>query len=409
VARTPFLHPFAKPANEHWITIVRGEGAHVWDDDGNRYIDGMASLWYCQIGHGRPEVAEAVARQMRAIEAYHTFDIFTNEAAERFCELVVGLAPIDGRVFLTCSGSEAVDTAIKLARLHFHLQGQSHRNLIVGRNLAYHGTAYGGMSAQGLPLNQEGYGPLLDGMVRVPHDDLTEAETLFAEHGERIAAVLAEPVIGAGGVYPPEPGYLAELRRLCDGVGALLILDEVICGFGRLGSWFGAERYDVEPDLLTFAKGATSGYLPVGGVLVGRRTLEVLEADPGYLLRTGFTYSGHPTACAAGVANIEILQGEDLPGRAAPMGRRLRAGFDELLAEELVAEVRGDGAVFGVGMLDGVDAVAVRDAMLRRGVIARPIGATTIAWCPPLVTSDTDLDTCVEVFGEALREVRTGS
>jgi adenosylmethionine-8-amino-7-oxononanoate aminotransferase len=403
---TAFLHPFARPAAEDFVTIVRGEGAAVYHATGRRYVDGLASLWYCNVGHGRREIAEAVGAQLARLDAYHTFDIFTNEPAEAVTATIAALAPVpEARVFLTCSGSEAVDSAIKLARLTFSLAGEAHRHVVVGRHRAYHGVTYGGLSVQGLPLNQQHFGPLLEHVHHVAHDDLGEAEALFDAHGERIAAVIAEPVIGAGGVYPPPDDYLLGLRKLCDEHGALLVFDEVITGFGRLGTWFAAEHYGVTPDLITFAKAVTSGYQPLGGVVVGPRVRAALESDESFVLRHGFTYSGHPAACVAASENIRILRDEGLLGRAAPIGEVLGAGFAGLVAEGLAAEVRGEGGIWGLGMLEGVSAVDVRAGLLERGVIARPIGTDTLAFCPPLVIADDDLERCVTATREALREV----
>ena len=268
MSRSAFLHPFARPTSDDWITIVRGEGAVVWDDQGRRLVDGFASLWYCTLGHGRPEIADAVAAQIRTLESYSSFDRFTNGPAEELCERVAGLSPIDdARVFLTASGSEGVDTVIKLARLAHARSGHPERTVVLSRNRAYHGVGYGGTSAQGLAPNREGFGPLLPDVHQIDDADITDAERWFAEAGDRVAAVIAEPVIGAGGVYPPEPGYLEGLRRLCDEHGAFLVLDEVVCGFGRVGRCGAAERYDVGPDAQIFAKGVTPGYLPRGGRL----------------------------------------------------------------------------------------------------------------------------------------------
>jgi adenosylmethionine-8-amino-7-oxononanoate aminotransferase len=408
VAPSAFLHPFARPAADadDFITIVRGEGAAVWDAQGRRYVDGLASLWYCAVGHGRAELVDAAHAQMQSLAAYNTFDIFTNEPAEQFSALVAERAPVPGaRVFLTSSGSEAVDTAIKLSRLTFSLQGHSDRHLVVGRRNAYHGVTYGGLSAQGLPLNQEHFGPMVGNVERVASHDLGEIEALFAERGQEIAAVLAEPVQGAGGVYPPAPGYLERLRELCDEYGALLVFDEVITAFGRLGSWFGAEHYGVTPDLITFAKGCTSGYLPLGGVVVGRAVLDVLEADPAFILRHGFTYSGHPTACAVGVANIGVLEADGLLDRAPHLRQHFAEALGGLADEGLIAEARGAGAVWAAGMRADVSALDVRAALLRRGVIARPIGAAAVAFCPPLVIDDADLRLCTDALREALVEV----
>jgi putrescine---pyruvate transaminase len=407
MTRSAFLHPFARPAAEDFVTIVRGEGATVWDAEGRSYIDGMASLWYCNVGHGRTEIVDAVADQMRQIAAYHTFELFTNEPTERLCARLAALAPMrDARVFLTSSGSEAVDSAIKLARLAQAVGGRPQRRVIVSRRPSYHGVTYGGMAATGLPLNQEHFGAMLGDVVHVPHDDLDAVAALMAQRGDEVAAVIAEPVIGAGGVYPPARGYLEGLRRLCDEHGALLILDEVICGFGRLGTWWGAQRYGVRPDLVTFAKAVTSGYLPLGGVLVGPAVTGPLEADPDLVLRHGHTYSGHPSAAAAAMAALDITEEEGLPGRAVHVGERLARGLRELADSDAVAGVRGEGAIWAVALDERQPAPRVRDALLARGVISRPIGTATLALCPPLVITDEQIDRCIQGLAEALSEVR---
>jgi len=401
----PFLHPFARPAArpDEFDEIVRGDGARVWDRRGNEYVDALASLWYCTVGHGRREIADAVASQLGSLAAYHCFERFTNGPAEELAARLVDLAPMDdARVFLTSSGSEAVDSCIKIARVAHVQAGHPERTLVVGRQHAYHGVTYGGLSAQGLPLNKHGFGPLLGDAVQVDHADLADAERLFAEHGDRIALVLAEPVIGAGGVLPPEPGYLEGLRRLCDEHGAFLALDEVICGFGRLGAWWGAERYGIRPDLVTFAKAVTSGYLPLGGVLVGPAVRAPLEADPAFVLRHGHTYSGHPSACAAALANLRILEDEPLDERAEAIGARVAPALQALVDDGLLASHRGVAGIWAAVLPDGVGAVAVRDQMLELGVIARPLGASVVALCPPLVITDEEVDRCVDVLRDAL-------
>jgi adenosylmethionine-8-amino-7-oxononanoate aminotransferase len=389
-AASAFLHPFAPPSKPEadYIRIVRGDGALLWDADGNEYVDGMASLWYCQVGHGRTEIIDAITMQLRAIEAYNTFDPFTNEPAAELAEMVAARSPHpDGRVFLACSGSEAVDTALKLARMYAQLRGDADRQIIVGREKGYHGTNIGGTSAQGLPPNREGWGDLLPHIVHVPHDDLEGAAAVFAAQGDRIAAAITEPIQGAGGVWPPPEGYLPGLRRLCDQHGALLILDEVICGFGRTGEWFGAQHYGVVPDLITFAKGVSSGYQPLAGVIVSRQVAEAL-ASTGEMLRTGYTYSGHPTACAAGIANMEVLEGDGLVDRAKTVGTWLRDGLAALAVEGLIEGYRGDGAVYAAEL--GRDATGLRAALLEHGAILRPIGSA-VCFCPPLVISEPEV------------------
>jgi putrescine---pyruvate transaminase len=395
--RPTFLHPFAKPTREHFITIARGEGALLWDDDGNELIDAMASLWYCNVGHGRSEIADAVATQMRTIESYSCFDPFTNAPAEALADRIASLSPVAGaRIFFAGSGSEAIDTAMKLARLTQVLAGHPERTLIISRERGYHGTNYGGTSAQGLPLNKQGYGQLLADVVQVPSDDIEALATLMAERSGEVAAVLTEPVQGAAGVFPPADGYLEAARALCDRHGALLVFDEVITGFGRLGTWFAADHYGVVPDLTTFAKAVTSGYQPLGGVVVGRAVREALESDPDFVLRHGYTYSGHASACAAALANIDIIEREDLLGAVPRIARRLGDGLRAIAADGLVDHVRGDGAIYGVGLHADQDAMVVRDRMHALGVITRAIGVGTITFCPPLVITDEQIDRVVD-------------
>ena len=398
-----FLHPFAKPTRTDFRTLVRGQGSVVYDNHGNQYIDGMASLWYCAVGHGRSDMAEAIARQAGTLAAYSTFDPFTNEPAEELAEKLVAIGPIPkSRIFFTSSGSESVDTAMKLARLAHVQAGHPERTLIISRQRGYHGTTYGGTSAQGIPPNREGYGPLVGDVEQVAADDIEAMATLMAQRGNTVAAVLVEPLQGAGGVFPPTEGYLESLRRLCDQHGAFLIFDEVISGFGRLGTWFAADHYKVVPDLMTFAKAVTSGYQPLGGVFVGPAVRAPLEADANFFLRTGFTYSGHPTACAAALKNIEILEREDLLARAVHIGKRLSSGLQSLADDGLIASVRGDGAVWAASHHTHRDPMMIRDKMLDLGVITRAIGADANTFCPPLVTSDAQIDQIVDTLATVL-------
>lgn len=399
-----YLHPFCRPARDEFLTIVRGEGAVVWDDADREYVDGMASLWCVNVGHGRREIIDAVTAQMSALACYHTFEPFANEPSDRLADEIAAVAPMPGaRIFLTTSGSEAVDSAIKLARLAHARAGRGERTLIVSRGRGYHGVTFGGMAAQGLPPNQEGFGPHVEGFENLPPDDIEVWASFMAARGNEVAAVLVEPVQGAGGVYPPPDGYLAALRRLCDQHGAYLIFDEVICAFGRLGEWFGAHHFDVVPDLVTFAKGVSSGYVPLGGVVVGPTVHEPLESDPTYLLRHGHTYSGHPTCAAAGLANIALMRDDDLLARAPVIGARLSEGLRAIEGDGLVAAVRGAGAVWAVGLTPDRDAATIRDRMLDGGVICRPIGADTLAFCPPLVIDDTQIDRIVDTLAQSLR------
>lgn len=403
-----FLHPFAKPTRADFISLVRGEGSIVFDIHGKSYIDAMASLWYCAVGHGRRDIASAIQDQASTLAAYSTFDPFTNERVEELAERLAGLSPVpDSRIFFTSSGSEAVDTAMKLARLAHRQAGRPDRSIIISRERGYHGTTYGGTSAQGIAPNRDGYGPLVGDVLQVPADDVEALASVMAQSGPRLAAVLVEPLQGAGGVFPPTPGYLEAVRRLCDQHGAFLIFDEVITAFGRLGTWFASERFRIVPDMITFAKGVTSGYLPLGGVVVGPQVRAALEADPGFFLRTGFTYSGHPTACAAALANLSILEHENLLSRAMAIGARLSQGLRSLQGDGLVADVRGDGCVWAVAHHPGIDPVAVRDEMLARGVITRAIGVDTNTFCPPFVTTDAQIDQIVDTLVDVLKTFPT--
>ena len=398
-----FLHSFAKPSSDAFINIVRGDMALLWDDKGNEYIDGIGSLWYCQIGHGRTEMADAVAAQISTLETYSTFDPFTNPLAEEVAQVIASLSPIaNSRVFLCGSGSESIDSAMKIARTSQIQSGHPERSVIISRNRGYHGTNYGGTSAQGLPLNKVGYGTLLEGVLQVEADDIEAMSVAFQQNKGNVAAVIAEPVQGAGGVWPATREYLEALRRLCDDNGAYLIFDEVITGFGRLGEWFGATYYGVTPDMITFAKGVTSGYQPLGGVITGPTINAALTADPTFFLRHGYTYSGHATVCAAALKNIEIMKREQLVQRAQHVGQRIEAGLAALSLDGTLTGYRGAGAIWAGKLPDSLDATVVRDAMITKGVIARSIPGV-IAFCPPLVITDAQVDTMLDVFASVVQ------
>ncbi len=400
----PLLHPFTPPAKPEaeMINIVRASGSTLYDDEGRSYIDGLGSLWYCQIGHSRPEMADAVSKQMRQLATYNIFDPFSNDPTRRAAELISEISPLpDGRVFFGCSGSEAVDTALKIARLYAQRTSSADRQVVITRTNGYHGTNFGGTSAQGIALNRSGWGDLVPHFVEVPHDDIEAMATAFSQFGERVAAVISEPVQGAGGVHPPIEGYLSGVRRLCDQHGALMILDEVICGFGRTGEWFAAQTYDVKPDLMTFAKGVTSGYLPFSGVIVSRQVCDNLE-EPGFLFRHGYTYSGHPSSAAAAVKNIEIIAEEGLVQRSVHIGEQLTEGLAALAADGLIVSYRGVAGVHAA-QLDR-PSLNVRNDMMRRGTIVRPI-EDALAICPPLVITDQEIGQIIDTMAESLRTV----
>ena len=397
-----FLHPYAKPTRENFIRIERGEGALVWDENGRQLVDGMASLWYNAIGHGRGEMADAIAAQVRTLAAYSAFDPFTNEPAEALAEELRQIAPTpNARVFFTSSGSESIDSVMKLARMAHVQAGQPQRKLIISRTRGYHGVAYGGTSVLGIAAYKDNFGPFVDDVVTVPADDVEAIATLMSQRGNEVAAIMTEPVQGAGGVHPPQDGYLQSLRKLCDQHGAYLIFDEVITGYGRTGSWFAAHHYGVSPDFATFAKGITSGYIPLGGVFVGLAPAAALESDPEFFLFHGFTYSGHPTACAAGLKNLEIIRREGLVERAKHIGDRLGGGLQSLAADGVIDSVRGIGGMWAVGVRPDQDAKAMRDHMLdTSGVIVRAL-ADGLVFCPPLVILDEHVDQLVDAVAAA--------
>jgi adenosylmethionine-8-amino-7-oxononanoate aminotransferase len=397
-----FMHPYSKPTRESFIRIVRGEGALVWDEDGRELVDGMASLWYNAIGHGRAEMADTIAEQVRTLAAYSAFDPFTNEPAEVLAEELRQIAPTpNARVFFASSGSESIDSVMKLARMAHVQAGQPQRKLIISRTRGYHGVAYGGTSVQGIAPYKENFGPFVDETVTLPAEDIEAVATLMSQRGNEVAAIITEPVQGAGGVFPPPDGYLQSLRKLCDQHGAYLIFDEVITGFGRTGSWFAAHHYGVSPDFATFAKGVTSGYIPLGGVFVGIAPTAALESNPDFFLMHGFTYSGHPTACAAGLKNLEILRREGLVERAKHIEDRLGGGLQALATDGVVDSVRGVGGMWALSLRPDQDAKAIRDHMLdTSGVIVRALN-DGLVMCPPLVIRDEHIDQMVDAVAAA--------
>lgn len=407
----PFsLRPYSFPARPEAIRITAAKGTTLTDQEGNEYFDALSSLWYCNVGHGRDDVIEAMSDQARTLDAFHTFQQFTNEPSERLAEALATSAPVDDpRVFFASGGSEAVDTAIKLVRIAHDLNGQPERQLIVSREPSYHGVTFGGMSLTGMDAFRAGFGEPMAGVERVAWNDVDSVRKLFEDKGDRIAAVFAEPVIAGGGVYPPPPGYLQELRRLCSEHGAFLVADEVVNGFGRLGTDWGSRSFGIQPDLITFAKGATSGYFPLGGVIVGATARAALERDPDFMLMHGHTYSGHPTGCAAGLAVLRIQEEEGLASRATAIGRLIEPALDAMLADGLIADRRGYGGMWCAEMPDGPSAARAWEEMLGRGVVARVIKGDTIAMCPPLVSTDDEVERLVSVLGEAVSQARKGA
>jgi adenosylmethionine-8-amino-7-oxononanoate aminotransferase len=401
---TAFWHPFADMASvsQQELLIERGEGVYVYDADDRRYLDATASLWYANLGHGRAEIADAVAAQMRKLEAYSTFGEFSNQPANQLCRMLAERAPMeDARVFLGSGGGDAIDTAAKIARRHFIVGGQPERVHLISRTQGYHGTHGFGTSIGGIEANTSNWGPLVPGTSTVPYDSLPALEEEIRRVGpDRVAAFFCEPVIGAGGVLPPPEGYIEGVADLCAEHGILLVIDAVICGFGRLGTWFGVERWeDVRPDLITFAKGVTSGYLPLGGVVVsGAVAAPFFEEPGGPMLRHGPTYAGHPTCCAAGLATIAIYEREGIIPRGRELEGPLRDALAPLAGHPAVGEIRaGLGLLAAVALSDeaiAADPAAVGKVALgarEAGVIVRPLlGALAVS--PPLVVEQEHLE-----------------
>lgn len=396
------LRPFSRPADKDAIRIVAAHGCTLTDDSGRNYFDALASLWYCNVGHGRTEMIDAISAQMHRLDAFHTFEQFSNDVSEELADRLIESAPIDSpRVMFTSGGSESVDTAIKLARIAHSVAGETARTIVVSREPSYHGVTYGGMTLTGMEPNRAGFGPEMGGVERLPWADLDAMRALFEHCGDRIAAVFAEPVIAGGGLLVPPDGYLNGIRDLCDRYGAFMVADEVVCGFGRLGTFWGSERFGVRPDMITFAKGATSGYFPLGGVIVGERVRRPLEGDPELMLMHGHTYSGHPSGCAAGLEALRLQEDENLAARALAIGGRLETGLDEMVENGLIAEARGMGGIWGAVLEDQRRAEAVWSGLFERGVIARRIRGSIIAICPPLVASDEEIDHVLAALSES--------
>ncbi len=398
-----YWHPFADMAAVpgHELVIARGEGVYLWDDNGKRYLDGTASLWHAHIGHAREEMVEAIARQLRTLEAFHTFGDVVNAPTLELVDRLVQLSPMaDPRVFLCLGGGDAIDSAAKLARQHWAAKGQPDRIHLISRTFAYHGTHGFGTSLVGMESMRQGYGPLLGSVSHVDHQSPEALEAEIQRVGPaNVAAFFCEPVIGAGGVRPAPEGYIEAVAAICKRHGVLLVIDSVICAFGRVGTWFGYERWDIEPDMVVLAKGITSGYLPLGAVVVGGAVAEPFWDHPGGpMFRHGATYAGHPTCCAAALANIDILEREGLVARGRELEGELVDVLSPLADHPACGEIRG-----GLGLAAAVDLTpealeSVPGAMGRYSAAIREAGvllrsqATGVAIGPPLTVERAHLD-----------------
>jgi len=393
------------------LVLDRGDGVHVWDEDGRRYIDATAGLWYCNVGFGRAEIADAAATQLRRLSAYSTFGDVSNRPAIELAERVADLSPDpDDKVFFTSGGSDSIDTAAKMARRYWQLLGQTDRTMFITRENAYHGMHVAGTSLAGIGANASGYGTLVADVARVAWDSPDALrDAIDAATPERVAAFFCEPVIGAGGVFAPPEGYLEGVRSICREAGVLFVADEVITGFGRTGDWFASNRWDLQPDLITCAKGITSGYLPMGAVVASPRVAEPFWNGAAGLWRHGYTYSGHATVAAAAMANLDILEREALPKRALELEADLADALTPLAAHPIVDEVRAGTGVLAAVQLSTqairqeptLPARAVR-ACRDAGVMTRTLATGGLQVSPALVIDRAELVELRDGFGAAL-------
>lgn len=387
------------------FAVARGEGAYIWDEAGTRYLDATAGLWFTNVGHGRREIADAVAAQLSTLAHYSNFGDITAPVTRDLADRLGELAPVPGsKIMFTSGGSDSVDTAAKLARRYWHEQGEPDKTLIVGRRMAYHGMHYAGTALGGIAPNRDGYGELVPDARTVEWDDPKSLAALVEEVGaDRIAAFFCEPIIGAGGVYLPPEGYLAEVRRICRENDILFVADEVVTGFGRIGgSWFASTRFGLEPDLMTTAKGLTSGYLPMGAVFAAPRVAEPFFSG-GVWFRHGYTYGGHAGAAAAAMANLDILERENLIDASKNLESLLHEHFSPLADHPRVAEVRsGLGAVAAVQMADPADGPAMVKALRAQGVSGRAAGQGALQISPSFVITEQQVAEMAAAFTRAL-------
>jgi beta-alanine--pyruvate transaminase len=408
--------------------LARAEGMYYYTNDNREILDGTAGLWCCNAGHGRRQIVEAIQAQAAVMDFAPTFQMghpIAFQAAARLAEITP-----DGmdRVFFTNSGSESADTALKIALAYHRARGESGRTRLIGRERGYHGVGFGGMSVGGIGANRKQFGAMLPYVDHLPHtldlgrnafsrglpthgaERADALEALVALHGaETIAAVIVEPLAGSTGVLPPPVGYLARLRQICDRHGILLIFDEVITGFGRLGANFAADRLGVAPDIITMAKGLTNAAVPMGAVAVREGVYDaiVTGAPAGIELFHGYTYSGHPLACAAAIAAMDLQRSDDLPGRALSMEPYFEQAVHALRGLPNVVDIRNAGLVAGIELepragLPTDRAVRVFQRCFDSGVLIRTTG-DIIALSPPLIIERPQVDRLVETLGDAIR------
>jgi putrescine---pyruvate transaminase len=397
------------------VVFTRGDGCHLFDTAGRAYLDATASLWYCNVGHGRAEIAEAIGRQAATLASCSSFDVYTSDTTLELADRLSSMAPVDDAVvFLTCGGSDSIDTAAKLVRLYWSEVGLPGKRYILAREGAYHGMNAYGTALAGISANRGPFDDLIEEIVFVPAMDAGGLAAAIDRIGaERVAAFFAEPVIGGGGVYPPENDYLPAAAEVCRSRDTLFIADEVISGFGRTGHWFASERYGIRPDMLVLAKGITSGYVPLGAVVVSGRLAEPFWRPGGDVwLRHGYTYSGHATACAAALANVDILERDRLVDRVD----ELQHVFAEILAG--LSGVSGVGQVRTVGLLGAVSLVdregkvdvgfsrRVAEQARNLGVLTRTLAGGELQLSPPFVIEPAQIAQVAETLADAIQQVQ---
>jgi adenosylmethionine-8-amino-7-oxononanoate aminotransferase len=427
------VHPLFHP-NDHKdpFVWVKGEGATLRTADGREFIDGLSCLWNVNVGHGRKELAQAAARQMEQLAFASGYTGNTNIPAVQLAERLSSLCyPSVNHFFFAAGGGEANDSAIKTARFFWISQGRQEKLKIISREHAYHGVTIGAMSATGIPSYWPMFGGRLPGFIQIPSPypyrfaqenpsisqgraaaDLLE-KAILQEGPETVAAFIAEPVQGAGGLIVPQNDYFPRIREICDKYDVLFIADEVITGFGRTGRWFALDHWNVQPDIISFAKGITSGYLPLGGIGFSDRVFRVLsEVPPERRWMHAFTYSAHPTCCAVALANLDIMEREGLLDEAARKGKKLLEGLRRLSSLEAVGDVRGHGLLAGIEFVEDKATkkpfpasmkfgARVQQECYKRGLFSR-IREDIYLLAPPFVTSDQDIDRIVNILGEAI-------
>jgi adenosylmethionine-8-amino-7-oxononanoate aminotransferase len=413
--------------------IVRGEGCYVYDEHGKRYLDGLSALYCVNVGHGRAEIGEAAARQAAELGFYTNWS-YAHPRAIELATRVASLAPRElNRVFFTSGGSEAVESAWKLAKAYHHATGEPLRHKLISRKLAYHGVTMGALTATGLTPLRQPFEPLTPGGIHVPNtnsyrwaedrDPLWAADAIeeaieFAG-AETVAAVILEPVQNGGGCFVPQDGYFQRVREICDRHGVLLISDEVICAWGRLGHWFGCERYDYAPDIVTTAKGISSAYAPLGAVIAADHIAEPFMHGKT-IFNHGFTFGGHPVSCAVGLANIDVIEREDLCGHVREHEGRFRELLDGLRDLPIVGDVRGAGYFHAIELVKDKDTKETFDAeeseellrgflsgeLYRRGLICRTDdrGDPIVQLSPPLIAGEEQFQEIEAILRSVLSE-----